>query len=112
MLLLQGCYPPRIEVTGKNLLQCDIGNPMPAKTKVNILINLIIMMTNCYYAFLFQSNFVIHLKPKTIVDHAASTFLFLANVSSSNNETKATFANNNVQLSIPVRVEVHLTASG
>ena len=55
---------------------------------------------------------MIHLKPKTIVDHAASTFLFLANVSSSNNETKTTFSDNYAQLSIPVRVEVDLTTSG
>ena len=56
-------------------------------------------------------NFIVHLKPKTIVT-AAPTFLFLMNVNSSNMEKNGTIDDNSVQISIPVRVKVEPQLSG
>ena len=60
---------------------------------------------------LFQINFVVHLEPK-IIGNASSTLLFVMNVSSTNPELNHTLDDNEVKMSIPVRVEVNLTSTG
>ncbi|XP_015793178.1 integrin alpha-PS2 [Tetranychus urticae] len=87
---IKGCFPPKPKLTGKNVLKCDIGNPLLAKDKLN---------------------FSVHLKPKLFVT-ASPTFLFLMSVNSTNPEKNETLGDNQVQLSIPVRVDINMTSTG
>lgn len=60
---------------------------------------------------LLQINFLVHLEPK-MSGNVSSTLLFVMNVSSTNPELNHTLDDNEVKMSIPVRVVVNLTSTG
>ncbi|XP_055952376.1 integrin alpha-PS2-like [Argiope bruennichi] len=82
-----GAHP---ELTGENVLQCDIGNPLPANKTLN---------------------FKILLEPSRVVS-STSDLVFTMVVNSTNAEKNDTLFNNMYEIELPVRVEVALAVRG
>ncbi|GFS58279.1 integrin alpha-PS2 [Trichonephila inaurata madagascariensis] len=82
-----GAHP---ELTGRNVLECDVGNPLPANKTLN---------------------FKILLEPSRVVS-STSDLVFTMNVNSTNAEKNETMFNNMYEIELPVRVEVALAVRG
>ncbi|GIY28592.1 integrin alpha-PS2 [Caerostris darwini] len=82
-----GAHP---ELTGENVLKCDIGNPLPANKTLN---------------------FKILLEPSRVVS-STNDLVFSMVVNSTNPEKNETTYNNFFEIELPVRVEVALAVRG
>lgn len=85
------CHGAKPEITGANDLVCDIGNPLKANKRVDL---------------------VVIMEPAKVNSATTPNYVFLMNVTSANSEDEGTLGNNQYEIGIPLRVEVELGTFG